>query len=86
MPTRLAPISIAELAHLVHDLLAPEKPVHILGKHGPGAARNRDIPDIRKAQQQLGLSVTMPLAETIRRTGAAAQADPVASAFLMDRS
>ncbi len=67
-------ISIAELAHLVRDLLAPEKPVHILGKPDPGAARNRYVPDIRKAQQELGLSVTVPLAEAIRHTGAALQA------------
>lgn len=69
-------ISIAALAHLVRDILAPEKPVHILGQSEPGAARNRYVPDIRKAQQQLGLSVTVPLAEAIRRTGAAAQAAP----------
>jgi UDP-glucuronate decarboxylase len=67
-------ISIAELAHLVRDVLAPEKPVHILGKPDARAARNRYVPDIRKAQQQLGLSVTVPLADAIRRTGAAAQA------------
>jgi dTDP-glucose 4,6-dehydratase len=60
-------ISIAALAHLVRDILAPEKPVHILGQPDPGAARNRYVPDIRKAQQDLGLSVTIPLAEAIRR-------------------
>jgi dTDP-glucose 4,6-dehydratase len=60
-------ISIAALAHLVRDVLAPEKPVHILGQPDPGAARNRYVPDIRKAQQDLGLSVTIPLAEAIRR-------------------
>ena len=67
-------ISIADLAHLVRDVLAPEKPVHILGKPDAGASRNRYVPDIRKAQQQLGLSVTIPLAEAIRHTGAVAQA------------
>jgi len=67
-------ISIAALAHLVRDILAPNKPVHILGQPNPGAARNRYVPDIRKAQQQLGLGVTVPLAEAIRRTGAAFQA------------
>jgi len=61
-------ISIAALAHLVRDILAPNKPVHILGQPAPGAARNRYVPDIRKAQQQLGLSVTVPLAEAIRRS------------------
>jgi len=61
-------ISIAALAHLVRDILAPEKPVHILGQPNPGAARNRYVPDIRKAQQEFGLSVTVPLAEAIRRS------------------
>ena len=36
-----------------------------LGKADIGAARNRYVPDISKAQQQLGLSVTVPLAEAI---------------------
>lgn len=67
-------ISIAALAHLVRDILAPGKPVHILGQLNRCAARNRYVPDIRKAQHQLGLSVTVSLAEAIRRTGAAAQA------------
>jgi dTDP-glucose 4,6-dehydratase len=67
-------ISIAGLAHLVRDVLAPDKPVRILGQPDPSAARKRYVPDIRKAQQQLGLSVTVPLAEAIRRTGATAQA------------
>lgn len=64
-------VSIAELAHLVRDLLAPDKPVRILGRAADNAGRNRYVPDIRKAQQELGLSVTIPLAEAIRRTGAA---------------
>ncbi len=63
-------ISIAALAHLVRDILAPDKPVRILDQPDPGAARNRYVPDISKARQQLGLSVTVPLAEAIRRTGA----------------
>jgi len=48
--------------------------VHILGQPNPGGARNRYVPDILKIQQHLSLSVTVPLAEAIRRTGAAAQA------------
>ena len=64
-------ISIADLAHLVRDILAPDKPVHILGQPNPGADRNRYVPDIRKAQQELGLNVCIPLAEAIRRTGEA---------------
>lgn len=67
-------ISIADLASLVRDLLAPSKPVHILGQPAPGAARNRYVPDINKVQRHLGLGVTVPLTEAISRTGAAAQA------------
>ncbi len=64
-------ISIAALAHLVRDLLAPDKPVRILGQQQETQGRNRYIPDIRKAKRELGLTVTIPLAEAIRRTGAA---------------
>ncbi|MCC7277585.1 MAG: NAD(P)-dependent oxidoreductase [Chromatiaceae bacterium] len=64
-------ISIGDLAHLVRDLLAPDKPVEILGQADDRQGRNRYIPDIRKAQRELGLTVTIPLAEAIRRTGAA---------------
>lgn len=66
-------ISIADLAHLVRDILAPDRPVRILGQPDPGAARNRYVPNIQKAQQELSLSVSMSLAEAIRRTGAAKQ-------------
>ena len=34
--------------------------VLILGQPNPGAARNRYVPDVSKAQQQLSLSVTIP--------------------------
>ena len=60
-------ISIAALAYLVRDILAPDKPVHIQGKADIGAARNRYVPDISKARQQLGLGITIPLAEAIRQ-------------------
>lgn len=66
-------ISIAELAHLVRNILAPDKPVRILGAATATdiVGRNRYVPDIRKARDELGLSVTIPLAMAIRRTGAA---------------
>lgn len=67
-------ISIAALAHLVRDILAPDKTVHILGQPDLAAARSRYVPDIRKAKQELGLRVTVPLQEAVRRTGAAAKA------------
>jgi UDP-glucuronate decarboxylase len=64
-------ISIADLGHLVRDILAPGKPVAILGQADPSAVRNRYVPDIRKAHQELGLNVTIPLSEAIRRSGEA---------------
>jgi len=64
-------VSIADLAHLVRDILAPGKYVRILGQPNPGSARCRYVPDIRKAHQELGLNVSIPLAEAIRRTGEA---------------
>jgi dTDP-glucose 4,6-dehydratase len=67
-------ISIAALAYLVRDILAQDKPVHILGQPDPCCAKNLYVPDIRKPLHQLGLRVTVPLAEAIRRTGSAVQA------------
>lgn len=64
-------ISIADLAYLVRDLVAPEKPVRILGKPYPAQARNRYVPDIRKARGELGLGVTISLAESISSTAGA---------------
>ncbi len=64
-------VTIAELAHLVRDLLAPDKPVRVHGQRQDTSGRNRYVPDIRKARAELGLGVTIPLAEAIRRTGAA---------------
>ena len=58
-------ISIAALAHLVRDILAPDKPVHILGQPDPCAARNRYVPDICKIERDLGLTVSVPLAEAV---------------------
>lgn len=67
-------VSIAELAYLVRDLLAPGKSVKILGQSSEAQGRNRYVPDIRKAREELGLTVRIPLAEAIRRTGAAHRA------------
>lgn len=58
----------ADLAHLVRDLIAPNKPVRILGKANPSHARNRYVPDITKARRELGLDVTISLAQSIRRS------------------
>lgn len=62
-------ISIADLAHLVRDILAPDKLIRILGQSDLTSARNRYVPDISVAQQQLNLSATVSLAKAIRVTG-----------------
>lgn len=60
-------ISIVDAAHLVRDILAPEKKVHIKGAPlADNADRNRYVPDISKAKLELGLEVTIPLAQAIK--------------------
>jgi dTDP-glucose 4,6-dehydratase len=71
-------VSIAELAHLVRDVLAPHKAVQIQGRARDAAGRNRYVPDIRKATEELGLGVRVPLAEAIRRAGESRRTDGAA--------
>lgn len=59
-------ISIAELAYLVRDLLAPAKPVHILGASQHAGARNRYVPSITKISRLHSLSPTVTLDQAIR--------------------
>jgi UDP-glucuronate decarboxylase len=66
-------VSIVQLAELVRDLIAPDKPVRILGQPQPAAARNRYVPNIDKARRLHGLRVTVSLPEAIRRTALAHQ-------------
>ena len=64
-------VTIRELAHLVRDLLAPEKAVQILGSGQAASSRSRYVPDISKVRRELGLEVHIPLDEAILRTAAA---------------
>jgi dTDP-glucose 4,6-dehydratase len=64
-------ISIRDLAHSVRDLLAPHKLVRVLGEPNPAAARNRYIPSIAKARDELGLDITISLEDAIRFTAEA---------------
>ncbi len=60
-------ISIADLARLVRDIVSPEKQVHVKSQLlADNVFRNRYIPDISKAKLDLGLEITVPLAEAIR--------------------
>lgn len=58
--------SITELAHLVRDIVAPNKPVRIFGKVGANNEANLYIPNIQKARRELGLDVRVSLEEAIR--------------------
>jgi len=64
-------VSIADLAHLVRDQVAPDKPVKILGQRPYSVgnpARSRYLPDVRRAQQEFGLAAWTPLTDAIRFT------------------
>lgn len=65
--------SIAELAFLVRDTLAPDKKVQILGQAYAQVQSSRYVPDILKARTQLDLNVTVPLVESIQRTAQASR-------------
>lgn len=65
------PISVADLARLVRDVLAPDKGVRILGYAPGNAVRNIYIPSIRKARSELGLELSVPLEDAILNTARA---------------
>jgi len=64
-------ITILELAHLVRDLLAPDKLVHIQNNTSNSSYRSRYVPDIRKVRRELSLNVSIPLSQAILNTAAA---------------
>ena len=59
-------ISVSALAHLVRDVLAPGKPVQILGRGHETQARSVYVPNIQKVKREFGLSVTVPLRSAIQ--------------------
>ena len=61
-------ISVADLAFLVRDTLAPSKSVHILGTPDQQRQRNRYIPSIEKARTDLQLDVRIALQQAITHT------------------
>lgn len=59
-------VSIEQLANLVRDTLAPDKPVDVRGRvQADNTQRQRYIPDITKARQSLGLEVQVSLQDAI---------------------
>lgn len=65
-------ISLGELARLVGDVLAPGKPVRVLGQPGAGP-RSVYVPDIGLARGEFGLGAWTPLDDAIRQTAEAFQ-------------
>ena len=61
-------VSIRELAELVAEVLAPGTEVRVAKEAVPGAAPARYVPDVKRAEELLGLRETVGLAEQIRRT------------------
>jgi dTDP-glucose 4,6-dehydratase len=63
-------LSLAEVAGRVRDLLAPGAELAFTGVPEPGNPRRRYVPDTDRARRELGLGVTIPFDEAVRRTGA----------------
>lgn len=68
--------SIRELAQLVRDELAPQKPVRVLGQPAYSVGnvpRSRYLPDIERARAEFSLDAWTGLPEAVRLTAAHAQ-------------
>ena len=61
-------LSILELAEKVRRVLGTNNEIIVKGKAEPGAKPSVYVPEIGRAQGELGLSVSVPLQEAIRRT------------------
>lgn len=63
-----AGISIADLAHLVASRFGGASEVKILGVPIPGMPASRYVPDVSRIQEELGVEITVPLAEAIDKS------------------
>lgn len=61
-------VSIRALAETVIRVAGVESGIQVLGQPAPGAAPSRYVPDTRLAREELGLSITVPFEEALRRT------------------
>lgn len=61
-------ISIADLAKLIRDLIAPAKEVKIKGEIDLNNKKNRYVPNLDNVRQALGLRVSIPLHLAITKT------------------
>jgi dTDP-glucose 4,6-dehydratase len=62
--------SVAEAAKLVAATLAPHLPVTISNAPIAGAVVNSFVPSVERARKELGLQISVPLDEALRRTKA----------------
>ncbi len=62
--------SVRDIAYLVRDLLAPGKPVRIVGASNDNNPRNVYVPSIDKTRAALGLALRHSLSEAIVETAA----------------
>ena len=63
-----AALTIADLAQQVADVFAPPVSVTVARSPVAGAAAQRYVPAVARVETELGLRLTVPLAEGIRRT------------------
>ncbi len=61
-------LSIRELAELVKTVCENPRPVEVRTPPAPGQPVSAYVPDISRARHELGLKITVPLADAIRRT------------------
>lgn len=60
--------SIREIAEKVRDVLAPGLPIKVMGRPLPNQLASHYVPTTAKAREQLGLSLQVPLDQSIRST------------------
>jgi len=61
-------VTIAELARIVADVIAPGMAIEMACRPAPGRPAARYVPCVGRAQQELGLMPLIPLPEGVRRT------------------
>ncbi len=62
------PVSILELARSVAKLASPQVPVKVAREPAPGALAARYVPDVSRAQSELGLTVRVDLEQALAKT------------------
>ena len=60
---------VADLARTVASCFEPVSEVRVLGTPVPGAPPARYVPDVTRAEKELGLTVKTGLREAIKKTG-----------------